>query len=93
MAHFRSISLCNILYKIVSKVLANRLKKVMNSFIDEGQSAFLPSRLNTNNTTIAFEVFHIINGSTSRNDPHMALKLDMSNAFDQVEWRFLEILI
>lgn len=44
MSHYRPISLCNVLYKIISKVLFNQLHKVMNLIIDEDQSAFLPER-------------------------------------------------
>lgn len=68
------------------------LQKVMNSIIDEAQSAFLPGRLITDNAIIAFEVFYNINISLLKRDPYMALKLGMSKAFDCVEWGFPEIL-
>lgn len=93
MAHFWPISLCNVLYKIISKVLADRFQKVMNSIIGEAQSAFLPGRLITDNVIIEFEVFHQVNGNNSKVSPHMPLKLDMSKAFGQVECCFLEILM
>lgn len=57
----------------------------MNTDIDEPQSEFLPGKLITYNATIAFEVFHSINSNHSKISPHMALKLDMSKAFYQVE--------
>lgn len=65
----------------------------MNTIIDEAQSALLPNRLITDKVIITFEVFHSINGNNSKIALHMALKLDMSKAFDQVKWRFLEILV
>lgn len=65
MTHFRPISFYNVFYKIVSKLLANYLKLVMNSLINEAQSVFLPSPLITDNATIAFEIFHSLQSNKS----------------------------
>ena len=90
MSDFRPISLCNVLYKIFSKVLANRLKKFLNNIITEHQSAFAKGCLITNNILIAFETLHTMKHYNFGSNGFMALKLDMSKAYNRVEWVFLE---
>ena len=90
---FRPISLCNVLYKILSKLLANCLKTLLPMIITEHQSAFTKDRLISDNIMIAFETLHNLHRYNSKKGGFIALKLDMSKAYGRVEWSFLEELI
>lgn len=87
-ADFRSISLSNVSYKIISKLLSSRLKTVMDKFISPYQAAFLSSRQITDNIFIAHELVDTMRKNKTKSDL-MAMKLDISKAFDRVEWKFI----
>ncbi|MCI62951.1 RNA-directed DNA polymerase (Reverse transcriptase), partial [Trifolium medium] len=64
MKDWRSIALCNVLYKVVAKVLANRLKGVLNKCISENQSVFVPGRSILDNVMAAIELVHYMKAKT-----------------------------
>ncbi|KAL9675606.1 hypothetical protein QQ045_003808 [Rhodiola kirilowii] len=90
---YRPINLCNVMVKIVTKDLANRLKVILPSVISESLSAFLPGKLISDNILAAHELFHFIKSRRRQKKGYFALKLDMSKAYDRVEWDFLNVML
>lgn len=85
---YRPINLCNVLYKIITKVLANKLKRVLLVIISNTQSAFIYDRLITNNIMVTYEVLHTMKTRQKEVIGSMTLKLNMSKAYDRIEWFF-----
>lgn len=84
MADLRPISLCNVLVRILSKVLSNRLKVCLGSIISDRQSAFIEGRLLTDNALVAFEVNHYMKRKTRGKHGVAGLKIDISKAYDRL---------
>ncbi|XP_040960314.1 uncharacterized protein [Gossypium hirsutum] len=89
MTLFRPISLCNVIYKIIVKVLVLRMSETLGNCINEAQGAFNPGRLISDNVLIAYEVLHSLKMKKRGKKGNFALKFDMSKAYDRVEWDFL----
>ncbi|XP_026436391.1 uncharacterized protein LOC113334262 [Papaver somniferum] len=85
----RPIGLCNFIYKILSKTLANRLKPFMNNIISQNQSAFIPKRSISDNILLSNEAIYAVNHN-DKVEGITDIKLDMSKAYDKLEWVFLE---
>lgn len=84
---FCPISLCNSIYKIISKVIANRLKPIMDLVISSEQSGFSPGRSIFEGIILAHEAVHSIR--TTRAEK-MMIKVDIRKAYDEVNRDFLK---
>lgn len=82
---FRPISLFNVIYKVVAKAIANKLKSILPYIISSNQSTFVYSKLIIDNIFIVYETFHIMTIKCKGNNKFMILKLDISKTYDQVE--------
>ena len=89
---FWPISLCNVIYKIISKLFMNRLKKVLHKLISPWRMAFVPGRKIQENTFLAQEIIHEIKKKKGKLG-WMGLKIDMEKAYDRIEWSFLRMVM
>lgn len=85
MMHFPLISLCNVLYKILAKTLANRFRRVIGKCIDAAQSAFVPEKLIFDVVLLAYKILNTLKQKRMGKKGFMAVKLDMSKAYDRIE--------
>ncbi|XP_042952150.1 uncharacterized protein LOC122289238 [Carya illinoinensis] len=90
---YKLISLCNVIYKVVAKVLSNLLKIMLPDIISVNQSAFVPCRAITDNIMVAYETLHSMSTRIQGRPAYIALKLNMSKAYDRVEWDFLSAVM
>ena len=87
--NFRPISLCNVIYKIVTKVLVNRIRAFLPRIVSPLQGSFIPRRGTLDNIILAQEMIHWMHRKQSKKGA-VAFKLDLEKAYDRVEWSFLE---
>lgn len=87
-SHFRPIALCNVVYKVVTKIIASRFRSFLPYVIAENQSSFIPGRSTLDNILILQETIHsfrLLQGKKS----YMILKLDLEKVYDRMEWSFV----
>ncbi|CAM8971158.1 unnamed protein product [Rhodiola kirilowii] len=93
MEDWRPISLCSVAVKIITKILASRLQPILGRIISIYQSAFVKGRIISDNFIVAHEVFNFLRRCKRGSDSYASIKLDMSKAYDRVEWSFLEAIM
>lgn len=91
MKDFRPIACCNMLYKIISKLVANRLKKALPEMIELNQTAFVKDRLLLENIVLATELVKDYHKDSI--PTRCAIKFDISKAFDTVQWEFIMVTL
>jgi hypothetical protein len=87
---FRPILLCNVFYKSISKIIANRLKRVLARVISKEQFSFITKRQIHDAVRSMQEGFHSIK---TKNMLAIVMKLDLSKAYDRVNWLFLCLVL
>ncbi|CAL1397336.1 unnamed protein product [Linum trigynum] len=92
-SQYRPISCCNFRYKIISKIMATRLKRWTPELVSELQTAFTGGRLIQDNIIIVHEALHHFKNHKLGRRRDMMLKLDMKKAYDMVDWNCLEALL
>ena len=83
MKDYRPIALCNVNYKILAKVLENRMKKLLPRIISLEQFAFVSRRSITDNVLVEFEIIHHMKRKSKGKKGDVAFKIDISKVYDK----------
>ena len=87
--HFRPISLCNVVYKAISKILVGRIRPLLDQLISPSQSAFVLGRWIAENQVLVKELMHSFNTRKVK-EGFIAVKVDLQKAYDRINWSFLK---
>jgi exonuclease III len=88
--HFRPIALCNVIYKVITKIIATRLKPILPFLISTEQSGYVEGRQIMDSVILAHEIIHSLKSSRT---PGMLIKLDLSKAFDRASWQYIRAVL
>lgn len=88
MSQYRPIACCNVVYKVISKIIARRLQVNLPSAFEKNQCGFVDGRLLLENVLLATDLVKEYHNTSL--SPRAAIKLDISKAFDSVQWSFIE---
>ena len=91
MGDYRPIACCNVIYKIIAKILASRLEPLLGSIIDHAQAAFIKGRNLGENVQLAQELLRKY--ARKRSSPRCLIKVDLRKAYDSISWAFLQQVI
>ena len=89
LSNYRPISLCNTTYKIVTKIIVNRIRPFLSELVSPLQATFVPGRKGLDNAIIVQELIHTMSKKKGRTSV-MAIKLDLEKAYDHLEWSFIK---
>ena len=90
--HFRPISLCNVVYKAITKILVAKLRTVLDRIISPCQLAFIPGRWIGENQVITKELMHSFKTRKVKGG-FVAMKVDLQKAYDRINWSFLKTVL
>jgi len=87
---FKPIELCNVVYKIISKIIANRLKPLLPTLVSVEQSGYVECRQILDNIIQAHEVVHSLK---SKRQAGMIMQLDLEKAYHKLSWTYIRCIL
>jgi hypothetical protein len=87
---YRPIVLCNVIYKIIAKVIAMHLKPIMSYIISQEQGGYVEGRKIMDSVILSHEIIHSLKTTSN---PGMLIKLDLSKSFDKINWQYMRSLL